>query len=31
MAGVARLVPEDAPAALAELLREWFGPETQAR
>lgn len=30
MAGVARLVPEDAPAALAELLREWIGPETQA-
>jgi len=30
MAGAARLVPEDAPAALAELLREWIGPETQA-
>jgi pimeloyl-ACP methyl ester carboxylesterase len=30
MAGAARLVPEDAPAALAELLREWLGPETQA-
>jgi pimeloyl-ACP methyl ester carboxylesterase len=30
MAGAARLVPEDAPAALAELLRVWIGPETQA-
>ena len=30
MAGAARLVPEDAPAALAELLRGWIGPETQA-
>src|ERR1019366_8523109 len=30
MSGVARLVPEDAPAALAELLREWIGPDAQA-
>jgi pimeloyl-ACP methyl ester carboxylesterase len=30
MAGVARLVPEDAPAAFVELLREWIGPEAQA-
>lgn len=30
MAGAARLVPEDAPAALAELLREWIGPEARA-
>jgi pimeloyl-ACP methyl ester carboxylesterase len=30
MPGVARLVPEDAPAALAELLRAWIGPETLA-
>jgi pimeloyl-ACP methyl ester carboxylesterase len=29
MTGAARLVPEDAPAALAELLREWIGPEAQ--
>jgi pimeloyl-ACP methyl ester carboxylesterase len=29
MSGAARLVPEDAPVALAELLREWIGPETQ--
>jgi pimeloyl-ACP methyl ester carboxylesterase len=29
MAGAARLVPEDSPAALAELLRGWIGPETQ--
>lgn len=28
MAGVARLAPEDAPVALADLLREWMGPET---
>lgn len=27
MAGVARLVPEDSPAALAELLRAWIGRE----
>ena len=30
MAGVARLAPEDAPAALADLVREWMGPETQS-
>jgi pimeloyl-ACP methyl ester carboxylesterase len=30
MPGVARLAPEDAPVVLAELLRTWIGPETQA-
>jgi pimeloyl-ACP methyl ester carboxylesterase len=30
VAGAARLVPEDTPAAFVELLREWIGPEAQA-
>jgi pimeloyl-ACP methyl ester carboxylesterase len=30
MPGVARLAPEDAPVVLADLLRTWIGPETQA-
>jgi pimeloyl-ACP methyl ester carboxylesterase len=30
MAEAARLVPEDSPAALAELLGEWIGPEARA-
>ncbi len=30
VAGAARLIPEDSPAALVELLRGWIGPETQA-
>ena len=28
LAGAARLIPEDAPAALSELLRDWIGSET---
>lgn len=30
MAGAARLVPEDAPAEFADLLREWIGRDTPA-
>ena len=30
VAGAARLIPEDAPEVMAELLRGWIGPETQA-
>ncbi len=31
MHGAGRLVPEDAPAELTELLRDWIGPEAQNR
>jgi pimeloyl-ACP methyl ester carboxylesterase len=30
MADAARLIPEDAPGALAGLLRDWIGPDTRA-